>query len=59
MILQRLATSIRNQDWFTVVIETLIVVFGVFIGLQVNTWSGARADRAAWSAPTKVVHYLS
>lgn len=49
MILQRLATSIRNQDWFTVVIETLIVVFGVFIGLQVNTWSGARADRAAYA----------
>ncbi|MEM5518639.1 hypothetical protein WNY37_16900 [Henriciella sp. AS95] len=26
MILQRLATSIRKQDWFTVLIETLIVV---------------------------------
>ena len=25
MILQRLATSIRKQDWFTVIIETLIV----------------------------------
>ena len=36
MILRRLATSIRKQDWFTVFIETLIVVFGVFIGLQVN-----------------------
>ncbi|RIJ14751.1 DUF6090 family protein [Henriciella mobilis] len=47
MILQRLATSIRKQDWFTVLIETLIVVFGVFIGLQVNNWNGARQDRAA------------
>ena len=46
MILQRLATSIRKQDWVTVVIETLIVVFGVFIGLQVNNWNGERADRA-------------
>ncbi|KCZ82932.1 hypothetical protein HAD_14632 [Hyphomonas adhaerens MHS-3] len=45
MILQRLATSIRKQDWFTVFIETLIVVFGVFIGLQVNNWNEARKDR--------------
>lgn len=43
MILQRLATAIRKQDWFTVLIETLIVVFGVFIGLQVNNWNEARA----------------
>jgi hypothetical protein len=46
MILQRLATSIRKQDWFTVVIETLIVVFGVYLGIQLGNWNGARADRA-------------
>jgi len=45
MILQRLATSIRKQDWFTVLVETLIVVFGVFIGLQVNNWNEARQER--------------
>lgn len=44
MILQRLATSIRKQDWFTVAVETLIVVFGVFIGLQVNNWNEARSE---------------
>ncbi|MEM5518637.1 hypothetical protein WNY37_16890 [Henriciella sp. AS95] len=46
MILQRLATSIRKQDWFTVLIETLIVVLGVFIGLQVNNWNETRRERA-------------
>lgn len=46
MILRRLANAIRKQDWFTVVIETLIVIFGVFIGLQVNNWNEARVDRA-------------
>lgn len=46
MILQRLATSLRKQDWFTVAVETLIVVFGVFIGLQVNNWNAARVMRA-------------
>lgn len=46
MILRRLATAFRKQDWFTVAVETLIVVFGVFIGLQVNNWNEARALRA-------------
>ncbi|MEH6743397.1 hypothetical protein [Hyphomonas sp.] len=45
MILRRLTTALREQDWFTVVIETLIVVFGVFIGLQVNNWNEARVAR--------------
>lgn len=46
MILRRLATAFRKQDWFTVAVETLIVVFGVFIGLQVNNWNEARQDQA-------------
>jgi hypothetical protein len=46
MILRRLATAFRKQDWFTVAVETLIVVFGVFIGLQVNNWNAASQDRA-------------
>ena len=46
MILRRLTTAVRKQDWFTVAVETLIVVFGVFIGLQVNNWNEARGDRA-------------
>jgi hypothetical protein len=45
MILRRLTTAIRKQDWFTVLIETLIVIFGVFIGLQVNNWNEARVER--------------
>ncbi len=42
MILRRIATAFRKQDWFTVAVETLIVVFGVFIGLQVNNWNVRR-----------------
>ena len=45
MILRRLTTALRKQDWFTVVIETLIVVLGVFLGLQVNNWNAARVER--------------
>ena len=42
MILRRLTNAIRRRDWFTVVIETLIVVLGVFLGLQVNNWNVLR-----------------
>ena len=42
MILRRLAESIRKQEWFTVVLEVLIVVVGIFIGLQVDEWNRAR-----------------
>lgn len=45
MILRRLTKHVREQDWFTVAVETLIVVFGVFIGLQVANWNSARIDR--------------
>lgn len=46
MILSRLAEAIRNQNWFTVLIEFLIVVLGIFVGLQVDSWNQARKDRA-------------
>jgi hypothetical protein len=43
MILRRIADAFRRQDWFTVFVETIIVVLGVFLGLQVNNWNEARA----------------
>lgn len=46
MILRRLANSIRKQDWFAVVIETLIVVMGVYLGIQLGNWNSARAQHA-------------
>ena len=46
MIHRRIAEAFRGQDWFTVFVETMIVVLGVFLGLQVNNWNAARGDRA-------------
>ena len=46
MILQRLSEAFRNQDWFVAVIEILIVVVGIFLGLQVDDWNQQRQDRA-------------
>ncbi|MFT5453399.1 MAG: hypothetical protein ACI9N9_002908 [Enterobacterales bacterium] len=44
MILKRLAESFKNQNWFVVTVEILIVVIGIFIGLQVDDWNQSRKD---------------
>ncbi len=48
MILRRIAEHVKAQNWFAVFIDFVIVVVGVFIGLQVQEWSQRRAmdDRA-------------
>lgn len=45
MIWQRLAESLRRRDWGTVLLEILIVVVGIFVGLQVDDWNQLRQDR--------------
>ena len=46
MILHRLTEHVRRQDWFAVFLDFVIVVVGVFIGIQVSNWNAARQDRA-------------
>lgn len=46
MIIQSLVQNLRNQNWFSVALEVGIVVFGVFIGLQVSNWNAGRQDIA-------------
>ena len=38
MLLRRLMAHVRNENWFAVVLDLLVVVVGLFIGLQVDTW---------------------
>ncbi len=45
MLLRRVIAHLRKQEWTAIAIDFLIVVFGVFIGLQVQEYSSARADR--------------
>ena len=47
MILRRIAEGIRQQDWFVVIVEIMIVVVGIFIGLQVDDWNDRRKERAS------------
>jgi len=46
MILRRMAEAIREQNWFTVIIEILIVVIGIFLGLQVTEWNDGLKEKA-------------
>jgi hypothetical protein len=45
MILRRLTANFRRQDWTAVAVELLIVVLGVFIGLQAQEWATAHAEQ--------------
>lgn len=45
MILRRLSEHVKAQNWFAVGLDFLIVVIGVFFGLQVSNWNAARQDR--------------
>jgi hypothetical protein len=55
MILRRIIEAFRRQDWFTVAIETLIVVLGVFLGIQLGNWNEARLGRAQSVAFTRAL----
>ena len=46
MILRRLTTNLRAQNWTAIAIDFLIVVLGVFLGIQASNWNQARVDRA-------------
>jgi Family of unknown function (DUF6090) len=45
LILKRIGTALRNRDWGTVAIEFAIVVLGIFVALQAESWNQARLDR--------------
>ena len=45
MILRRTVEHLKNQHWTGVLIELVIVVLGVFLGLQAQDWNQARQDR--------------
>ena len=43
MILRRLAEHVRQQNWTAIGIDLVIVVVGVFLGIQLGNWNAARA----------------
>ena len=45
MLLRRFLTHFRAQDWMAIVLDFVIVVVGIFVGLQVDSWNQERKDR--------------
>lgn len=45
MLPRRLRNYVNNQNWTAIVIELLVVVLGVFIGLQVDNWNQTRIEQ--------------
>ena len=45
MILRRVIEHVKAQNWTAVALDFVIVVVGVFIGIQVANWNEARAER--------------
>ena len=46
MIIKRLRAEAACQNWFGVTVDLVILILGVFLGIQVNNWNQARLDRA-------------
>ncbi len=44
MILRRVIEHVKDQNWTAVALDFVIVVVGVFIGIQVANWNAARQD---------------
>ena len=47
MLLRRITKHVKDQNWFAVALDFIIVVVGIFVGLQVSAWNDARGERQA------------
>lgn len=45
MILRRLAQALKEQNWTAICIEFVLLVAGVFLGIQAANWNTARIER--------------
>ena len=45
MIFRRLARHLREQNWTAIFIEFVLLVLGVFLGIQVANWNSDAIDR--------------
>ena len=45
MILRRIREHVTHHNWFAVAVDFVIVVLGVFVGIQASNWNQARTDR--------------
>ncbi len=56
MILRRFAQALKEQNWTSIAIEFVLLVLGVFLGIQVANWNEARVEDAKARAYLARVH---
>ena len=56
MILSRITTALKEQNWLAVAIEFVIVILGVVIGFQISAWASERQAAAAREATLDRLH---
>ncbi len=44
MLLRRFSSHVRAENWFAVFLDLIVVVVGLFIGLQIDTWWEGRKE---------------
>lgn len=56
MLLRRITQHIKEQNWIAVCLDLIIVVFGVFLGIQFANWNDQRKDVLAEQVILKRLH---
>lgn len=46
MLLRRITKHVKDQNWFAVFLDFVIVVVGILIAFQITNWSNDRADHS-------------
>ncbi|MBN8263639.1 MAG: hypothetical protein J0M21_03215 [Xanthomonadales bacterium] len=46
MILRRFSQSLKEQNWTTILIEFVLLIAGVFLGIQAANWNEQRVEQA-------------
>lgn len=44
MLLRRFSSHVRAENWFAVFLDLIVIVVGLFIGLQIDTWWEGRKE---------------
>ena len=46
MLLRRIAGHLKSQNWFAVLLDLVVVIVGIYIGLQADAWMTSRQEHA-------------
>jgi len=45
LILARFGRAVRSHDWFTALVELVLLITGIFFGFQIDRWNDERLNR--------------